>query len=231
MKLPIFSLMIAAAAGSARAQVSDVSFSFRGDLAVTRIYDGLGDPNDDSSYTVIGDESFLIEGGTELLPFDMTAIGGDFSEPGRPFLGRDASVEIEMSGSLSAGGELALLSSQRSRVGFDGYFPASTATFSVDVFFSVDRTSDFTFSGSAGGSVDFGGADGALFDADDNLIFAWGSFGPPTGDVAGVLESGSYRLSTTGSIGSLAYDFNVAPSPGPAALFVLAAGVVARRRR
>ncbi|MEM9374024.1 MAG: hypothetical protein AAGA55_10310 [Planctomycetota bacterium] len=161
----------------ATAGVQEVGFSITGDVSDTRIYDGLGDPFDDSSYTFVDNDSFSATGGLELLPFSAAASGGDFFASGGAVNGREGTVRVDLSGGVANSGLLSLSGSNSAFIGLDGGgYPSGSAASVIEVTFRLASSGVYSLSGEASANMDFGSAGGVLRDASGGVIFQWSSF-------------------------------------------------------
>lgn len=219
--------------GSAHARVTDLDFSFQGTVSAVDLYNGTGDPFDSRNYTFVRNESFLVEGGPELLDFEASAMGGDFFPNGDLLIGSRSDVSISMIGSLASDGSLSLISTQDSEVAFNGAYPGdATAGTNVNFTFTLASAAEFTLIGSSGGGVDFGGASGTLVDVDGNSIAGFSSPFNANVNLSGTLEPGTYRFfSLTSTVASASFEFTVTPSPASLALLGASGVLMGRRRR
>lgn len=222
MHTRISSMMMAAAlgAGSATAGITDMTIRYVTDIEPLLMYDANMD------FTVVGDENFDVNGGSELLNYSISAMGGDVFQT-FPW----SSVSVNATGGITAGG----FEHNVSVIGDAGGFfdipnnanavVSSTVTFTIDEAMDFELVIDTYYFNNDAGSSSFG-----LRNVDTNEQFV--EFPYDVGSMfAGTLEAGTYRLVAATNFGGAGYSFNLVPAPSALAMLALGGVFVGRRNR
>ncbi|MEL7484144.1 MAG: hypothetical protein AAFN41_07300 [Planctomycetota bacterium] len=217
-------------AENANAQVSAADFEFQGTTPLNRLAYA---PN---GYDLVdlGNESFSVTGGFELVPFGRSAFGGI---DGNPYA--DTASAVVVADASLAGGAFTFDAEVASDV-FLQFGDSSDQTSATAIAnFTVTGDSEYVFSGEADLIAGTWGV--KLTDAVGGTVFSLspsGAFGIDALSESGELPAGDYTLEmftlTTGAsfgeFASIDAVLTVVPGPGTAGL-VLFAGVAATRRR
>lgn len=193
------------------AQVSDVSLTFE---AV------LPDIIDVNTGDSLGNESFLDQGGLELLPYSRSGEGGF----------NDIVAAASLTGELTPGGRFI---GQGVNSATDPYITPSDAFSRTTIDFTVAGSMPFEFAYNGFFDND-GGWYSASLTGPGGTVFASSPLFPGDNDemFKGVLGAGDYQLVTYGgSRGNISYSFSIIPAPASAALLGSAGVLAARRRR
>ena len=207
----IGALVVSGLAMPAVAQVSGVSLTFEADVP-DLIDVNTGDP--------LGNEAFVVQGGTELLPFSGSAAGGF----------NDIIASMSLAAELTA----------------DGMFAGSGANGASEFFIKGGNarsvtTIDFTVTGSVAFEFDYnasfsndGGWYAAFLSGPGGTVFSSAPLFPGDNSESfmGVLPAGEYQLITRAtSNGDISYNFSFVPTPSSALVLGFAGVLGARRRR
>lgn len=207
----IGALIVVGLALPAMAQVSGVSVAFEVDLP------DIVDVNTGDS---LGNESFLDQGGLELLPYSRSGEGGF----------NDIVASASLTAELSAAGAFAGAGSNSAT---DPYIEPSDAFSRTTIDFTVSGSMSYEFAYNGFFDND-GGWYSASLTGPGGTVFASSPLFPGDNDetFSGVLAAGEYQLVTYGSSrGNVSYSFSIVPAPMSGALLGFAGAFAARRRR
>jgi len=207
----IGALVVSGLAMPASAQVSDVSLRFEADLP------DIVDVNTGDS---LGNESFLDQGGIELLPYSRSGEGG-FNDI---VASASMTAELAADGSFTGSGVNSVT---------DPYITPSGAFSSTTLEFTVSGSVIYEFE-YIGFFDNDGGWYSAVLTGLSGSVFASSPVFPGENEemFSGVLPAGEYKLVTFGiSRGDISYSFSFIPAPASGVLLGFAGVLGVRRRR